>query len=322
MTDLADKLREARGILETAIELHSPKHIFGLFSGGHDSVTVTHFAARALRERMTGVVHINTGIGIPETREYVREICKLYFWDLLEYKATENVNAKGAPDPMIYEDIVMKDGFPGAYAHRFMYVKLKERQLNRLARDYGATPKTPIMLISGCRKEESTRRMGTTKEIDAQGRTIWVAPFANMTALDCAEYMKREDIPRNQVKDLLHQSGECLCGAFAHPGELAEIEMWFPKTAAHIRRIEERVRAAGFPWGWEEKTLPAWWTDRKKAAAAGQEDAFEDEAVAEIEHLCTGCGKRAEDYDPTPWCHQCGAMEQERCDCLPIANNQ
>ena len=34
--------------------------------------------------------------------------------------------------------------------------------------------------------------------------------------------------------------------------------------------------------------------ERKDAAAAGQEDAFEDEAVAEIEHLCTGCGKRYE----------------------------
>ena len=293
MTDLADKLRGARGILETAIDMHSPKHIFGLFSGGHDSVTVTHFAARALCERLTGVVHINTGIGIPQTRKYVRGISKYFNWNLIEYKATENVNAKGDPDPMIYEELVIRLGFPGAFGHGMMYNRLKERQLRRLARDFDITPKEPMILISGCRKEESTRRMGTTKEIDAQGRTIWVAPFANMTALDCADYMERENIPRNIVKDTLHMSGECLCGAFAHPGELAEIEMWYPKTAAHIKRIEKKVRKAGFPWGWEEQP-PTWWTDRKKAKVSGQEDAFDDEAVAEIEHLCTGCGKRYE----------------------------
>lgn len=28
-----------------------------------------------------------------------------------------------------------------------------------------------------------------------------------------------------------------------------------------------------------------------------------------------------EEDDPTPWCHACGAMEQEQCDCLPIADN-
>jgi hypothetical protein len=27
------------------------------------------------------------------------------------------------------------------------------------------------------------------------------------------------------------------------------------------------------------------------------------------------------DYDPTPWCHVCNAMEQSECDCLPIAAN-
>lgn len=294
MTDLADKLRHARSILETAIDLHKPKHIFGLFSGGHDSVTVTHFVARALRDRLTGVVHINTGIGIPETREYVRETCRRLGWNLIEYKATENTTAKGEPDPMVYENIVIKHGFPGAFAHRMMYSCLKERQLARLARDFEATPKEPMMLISGCRKEESSRRMGTTKEIDAQGRTVWVAPFANMTATDCSDYMAREQIPKNPVKEKLCMSGECLCGAFAKKNELKEIEFWYPEVGKRIRDIEDQVRAAGFPWGWEDQP-PPWWTDRKKAAQAGQQDAFEVEALEQIEYLCTRCHKKDEE---------------------------
>lgn len=292
--DLKDKLREAQGYIEMAIEQHQPAHIFSLLSGGHDSMTVTHFTARTLRERLTAVVHVNTGIGIPQTRQYVRDQCSHYGWNLLEYKAAENISAKGEPDPMIYEDIVSANGFPGADAHNIMYSKLKERQIRRLGRDFGATAKAPMMLISGVRKEESTRRMGNTKLLDVQGRTIWLAPFIRMTALDCSAYMEREEIKRNPVKDLLHMSGECLCGAYAHPGELSEIELWFPEVAENIRRIEAKVRAAGFPWGWEEQP-PEWWTDRKKAAASGQQDAFEEEAIAEIQYLCTGCGKRAED---------------------------
>jgi hypothetical protein len=31
--------------------------------------------------------------------------------------------------------------------------------------------------------------------------------------------------------------------------------------------------------------------------------------------------KVEDNYDPTPWCHVCGAMEEKDCDCLPIAEN-
>jgi hypothetical protein len=175
-----------------------------------------------------------------------------------------------------------------------MYNRLKGRQIERLCRDFGASSKEPVMLISGCRKEESTRRMGTTKPIDPQGRAVWVAAFAEMTAIDCGDYMQREGIVRNPVKDLIHMSGECLCGAFAHPGELKEIALWFPKDAANLRRIESEVRAAGFPWGWEDEP-PDWWLARKKALKSGQQDAFEQEALDEIQYLCMGCNKRAED---------------------------
>lgn len=56
MTDLKDKLRAAQGILEMAIEEYRPKHIFCLLSGGHDSMSCTHASARALGNRLTGVV--------------------------------------------------------------------------------------------------------------------------------------------------------------------------------------------------------------------------------------------------------------------------
>ncbi|MFE3583727.1 hypothetical protein [Streptomyces vinaceus] len=47
-------------------------------------------------------------------------------------------------------------------------------------------------------------------------------------------------------------SGECLCGAYAKPGELDEIEFFYPETAAKLRALEEQASEAGIPackWG-------------------------------------------------------------------------
>lgn len=30
---------------------------------------------------------------------------------------------------------------------------------------------------------------------------------------------------------------------------------------------------------------------------------------------------RLDNYDPAPWCHQCGARTASQCDCGPIADN-
>jgi len=46
------------------------------------------------------------------------------------------------------------------------------------------------------------------------------------------------------------------------------------------------------------------------------------------DYVCMTCDRSAtqrdlflEEEDPTPWCHQCGAMKPDECDCLPIAAN-
>ncbi len=55
---------------------------------------------------------------------------------------------------------------------------------------------------------------------------------------------------RSPVVDLIHKSGECLCGAFASKGELAELALWFPAVAAELRELEAEVQPR-FGWGWE-----------------------------------------------------------------------
>lgn len=70
--------------------------------------------------------------------------------------------------------------------------------------------------------------------------------------LDMAFSTTGSKIGLNEVTDFLHMSGECLCGAYAHPGELQEIEMWYPAVAAEIRALEKEAAERGIPqctWG-------------------------------------------------------------------------
>lgn len=249
---MENKLDEAGRILNCAIDDYQPTKIFALLSGGHDSLTATAAAYSLLGDEISGVVHIDTGIGIPETQQFVIDVCAANNWPLQIYRASENTKADGTPDPQIYDDIVIANGFPGPGAHRIMYSKLKERQIRRLVRDNKQNRKDKIMLISGVRLAESTRRMGNVEEVFKNGAQVWVSPMLNFTDSDQAELMREWCIPKNPVKEKLCMSGECLCGAFAQKGELAEIRIWYPAVAGRIDSLQEKVKAAGHKGIWEE----------------------------------------------------------------------
>jgi hypothetical protein len=106
-----------------------------------------------------------------------------------------------------------------------------------------------------------------------------------MSKIDVNRYVAEKELPRNPVVEHLHMSGECLCGAYAKPGELDEIGLFYPHVKARIESLEKQVAAAGFPWRWEEKGPPKWWRDARK----GQMDMFNEFAP-----LCAGCKKAYE----------------------------
>lgn len=224
--------------LNEAIERYQPSHVFALFSGGHDSLVNTHITAR--HPKFTAVVHLNTGIGIEETREFVRETCKRYGWPLIERHP-----------PTSYEEIVLKHGLPGPAAHSLMYRRLKERSLRQICREYKSD--SPLMFTSGVRSQESRRRMGYAKQVRRDGKTVWVTPILEFSQKDINQYIEDQEIIRNQVVANLHMSGECLCGAFGHPGELEEIAFWYPTVAARIRALEKQCFDRGLPWNWGSK---------------------------------------------------------------------
>jgi 3'-phosphoadenosine 5'-phosphosulfate sulfotransferase (PAPS reductase)/FAD synthetase len=235
--------------IQLALNAERPSHIFALFSGGHDSLVSTHFASQ--QSGFSGVVHCNTGIGIEDTREYVRQTCRDQGWSLIEMK----------PDRFSYRDLVLADhlgGFPGGpQSHKRFYYYLKRRSIDRVVRDYKTHYGDRIGLVTGIRKAESARRMAGhfAKKVYREGAKLWLNPILDWTEADKNAYMKEERLPRSPVVDILHRSGECLCGAFTRKDEFRDIEMWYPETAKHIRELELEVQKVhpGSYWGRRER---------------------------------------------------------------------
>ena len=100
------------------------------------------------------------------------------------------------------------------------------------------------------------QRAAGVPEYEREGSVVWVSPIANWHKLDLSTYRQIHDLPRNEVSDLLHMSGECLCGAFAQPGELDKLRA-YPPAAEVVHQIDDlaaRALAAGVPasrcvWG-------------------------------------------------------------------------
>jgi 3'-phosphoadenosine 5'-phosphosulfate sulfotransferase (PAPS reductase)/FAD synthetase len=242
-------IKESHQIIDRAIQEHfvaDKRRVAGeviLYSGGNDSTTLAHM----FKDRATHAAHCNTGIGIEQTRQFVRDTCAAWGLPLLEVHP---------PPGSTYEELVVDQGFPGPGHHFKMYQRLKERGLHEVRRQLVKHPwQERVLFIAGRRRQESKRRAGIP-ESDRQGSMVFVSPLVNWTKEDLIVYRRMMgDVPRNQVSDTLHMSGECLCGAFAHAGELEEIRFWYPEVAAHIESLAEKVRAAGHPekkcqWGW------------------------------------------------------------------------
>jgi 3'-phosphoadenosine 5'-phosphosulfate sulfotransferase (PAPS reductase)/FAD synthetase len=269
--ELDAKIAQAHAAVDEAVELHEPSHKFALFSGGNDSLVMTHLLME--RDDFDAVVHINTGIGIPETRSFVVGTALHYGWNLVVYYADRHERADGSPDPQVYEDLVLppevergemdpheRGGFPGPAMHQKMFDRLKGRQIGRLVRDHKQSHDDRILLASGVRSRESARRMPLASRgpINRNGAKLWVNPVLDWHKGHLVAYRQRHQLAENPVSKAICMSGECLCGAFAKPGELAEIKLISPETAERIEELEQRCYAAGYRHGWEGCPSEAW----------------------------------------------------------------
>lgn len=231
----------AEDVMVQAFALNPPvRRIYALFSGGKDSIVSAHFA---MENGAHEVVHINTGIGIRQTREFVRDTCAARGWPLREIH----------PPAKTYRQYVLENGFPGPGAHRYSYSWLKERALRKLVRETKQTSKDRVMLVTGVRNLESARRMGYVKPIVRVGAQVWTAPCYNWNDIEMHTYRTDNDLPLSEVSKQFGMSGECLCGSFAAPGEMERLERFYPEASDEIHALEIEAKDAGVHCEWGKR---------------------------------------------------------------------
>ncbi len=240
---------EAGELLAKVKEQVKPKLTLALFSGGNDSTAMLSL----VKDQVDAAVHIRTGTGIESTFTHVRETCEAWGVRLIVLET----------DPAVYRKLVLRgafkrrdgtigvgQGFPGPALHYICYHHLKQARLRELQRDYSKRGER-LLLVSGVRRKESKRRSKSVEKKEWSGpdhearRCWWANPLVNFTGEDMLRIREAAELPRCEAAALIHKSGECLCGAFAKPGELEELEFWFPAVGQQIRDLEREAEQAG-----------------------------------------------------------------------------
>lgn len=233
---LENLTKQAYDIYQLSLEaLDGREHMGSLisWSGGNDSNVLAHL----MRPVATHAYMANTGIGIEETRQFVRDQAAAWNLPLIEKTASKKDS---------YELFVTTHGFPGPAQHDRMYQRLKQRQ-QRKARAELVTNgiRQRVIFIGGRRRQESRKRM-SLGFLDRDGSIINVSPIINWTHLDMTTYrLIHDDVPINGMSVKLGMSGECLCGANAKPGELDRVREHAPAVAMQIDSLASKARENG-----------------------------------------------------------------------------
>jgi 3'-phosphoadenosine 5'-phosphosulfate sulfotransferase (PAPS reductase)/FAD synthetase len=258
--------KTASEIVAEAVERFRPVAVFACFSGGNDSVAMAHWMVENVPG--TRLVFINTGVGVQQSIEHARDTCKNMGWDLTEIRAKEDCGQD-------YDYWVRRFGFPGPHGHKLIYNRLKGRAIELLVRRTKNHRMSKVLLATGLREDESLRRMGYRgQEINRIGAQVWINPIYWWSRQQRDAYIATHSLPRNPVSETLGISGECACGAFAHPGEHEKLRQVDPDLAARFDRLHEETKDR-FPWPWEGRPPKA------------------PRPMRDVGPLCIGCEKSA-----------------------------
>jgi 3'-phosphoadenosine 5'-phosphosulfate sulfotransferase (PAPS reductase)/FAD synthetase len=235
--------------------------LVAFFSGGKDSAVASHIAYIYAKKHSMDfkLVHVNTGINIPETEAYVEKYAKWLGAELTVLK------------PKIdYWEGVKKWGYPTYFEKRWCFHHLKQDpivdfMLSEMRR--GVLHPTYVL---GVRRNESRFRMETYGRKwyvrhDRVTYKVWL-PILHWDEKLIYNYIKHYNIPENPVWKKLGWSGECLCLAGTSLRNLDRLIDNYPDVAKMMAEKDKEIQKLrrsnkhpeGYPTPLLNLKIPLW----------------------------------------------------------------
>lgn len=207
------------------------------FSGGEDSLAVAHYAMSTGLAH--GVVYCDTGSGLAENLEYVREVCELHGWPLLV-----------VPPRHGYELPLLRYEAPGPDLHSMWFNLCKGDGWRTLQQRIGGG----LKLITGVYRGESDSRMkAITEEVQREEHNFkgwFISPFFEAERGELPAYLERHGLTPNPCYSKIGRSGDCYCLAYAGRDEItlelakhySEHYHWLMNRERRMQEYRGRVR--------------------------------------------------------------------------------
>ena len=202
-------MKTPQEIISQAISEWKPVQIVCLFSGGYDSMVMTHLVHTLdLHGVPTATWAVDTKLSADGWIKYINQVAaELQFENLNIYD-----NGAGFEE---YKRWVAEYGNPRTRTgHTRAYRRLKETAFNAIHMLYKQGKHDKTLFLSGMRKfESSDREKSMHFEVQRAGSSnkIFANPLFWWTDLDIARYRVQHDLPDNPFYDTVKGSGDCQC---------------------------------------------------------------------------------------------------------------
>lgn len=280
-TDYTEKLKWSKELCAKIVKDHKPYAVIVGLTTGFDSNVALKLATMFLN--VDAAFTCNTTIAAVETLSNCEKVAKNVYglkW-ICEPPPYNGIKQ----NKNTYFELVKKHGFPGKTktAHNWMYRYLKDHTLNKIVTGIRKGKRNrPILIISGARKHESVRRMGTSKDVTVQGSNIWLNICNEWTNSEVHAFACDNNLDqyRSPISKSIGISGECFCGCFAGKGELNEIKFASPSTFEKLDSIQKWLNEnTRMKWGYEESPPKSWTLEKH-----GQINMFDNQMI-----MCSTC---------------------------------
>jgi 3'-phosphoadenosine 5'-phosphosulfate sulfotransferase (PAPS reductase)/FAD synthetase len=278
-----EKIEQARKIIQDAIDEYKPVSIVALYSGGYDSLVMTH----VVHNHFGGIKvrSINTMMSADGWEDYVRKVASRYGWNHGVYR-----NERGFEQ---YKKWVAGQGQPYTpSSHHKVYNRLKGRAIDAMKRDEkrGHSRTAKVLFLSGIRKFEgaSAKRAKLTSPYSHYGSAVFCNPLFWWRDDDLIKYRIANNLPENPFYDTVSGSGDCQCnwGQFT---DMETLVKHSPELAKGNVSEIDRISRENHGYGWGES--PDYWTQQEKKGQRTLFDLPESDDAQTTPFLCANCSR-------------------------------